>query len=136
MNEKGSVPIPKEGVCGCLPEEATLKVPILPYPNLYGKRKQTEQTCSSAFRRASRAGDAALAPMWEALRAESDQGSALTSVTCPGRFRASILPTSAQGSGPAASLAPHSWHEQTGRIATKPQASPEMLDEPPALSSL
>lgn len=39
----------------------------------------------------------------------------------PRCFRASSLPTKAQGSGLAALLTPHSWHEHTGRTAKKPQ---------------
>jgi hypothetical protein len=47
-----------------------------------------------------------------------------------GRSRSSESVCSAQGSGRAASLVPHSWRKHVSSIPGMPQASPEMLDEP------
>jgi hypothetical protein len=83
------------------------------------------------FLRASRAGDAALDLGGEALRAESDRGSALMSVSIPGRSRASSLSTQVKG---------RAWRHRLLRtpgmstLVTLPRSlkPPEMLDEPTA----
>ncbi len=70
--------------------------------------------------------------MGRALRAESDLGPALMSVTVPRSLSLCESTHPRQGSGRAASLAPRSsLHEHDGSTPTGPQAL-GMLDEPPA----
>jgi hypothetical protein len=82
----------------------------------------------STFLQARSTGDAALDLGGRALRAESDRGSALMSVTVAGRSRSQESTHPGQGSGLAASLAPRFWHEQTFQQADHASSSQGCAD--------
>ena len=70
--------------------------------------------------------------MGRALRAESDLGPALMSVTVPRSLSLCESSPCCQGSGLAASLAPRSWHVQAFEHPDRADTAPGMLDEPTA----